>query len=149
MMLIGGGPGLEEDQEGRPFVGPAGELLTRMVGAIELEREGLYITNMVKCRPPDGRSPSAEEIAACRPFLEGEIRLTDPRILVALGGWAARALTGSSRNISELRGRWLDYQGRRLTVIYHPAFLLNNPQAKREAWQDLKMIRREYDGVEK
>jgi uracil-DNA glycosylase family 4 len=149
IMLIGEGPGFEEDQQGKPFVGPAGQLLIKMVQAIQLNREEVFITNTVKCRPPGNRLPSNEEIAQCRFFLEEEIRLTDPPILVALGGCAARTLTRSPDKISDLRGRFMDYQGRRLMATYHPAFLLRNPEAKREAWEDLKKIRREYDGLGK
>ncbi len=146
LMFIGEGPGFEEDQQGKPFVGPAGQLLTKMIQAIQLSREAVFITNTVKCRPPENRVPLENEIAACRPFLEEEIRLSDHRILVALGGCAAQTLVRSKAKISELRGRWLDFQGRRLMATYHPAFLLRNPEAKRQAWEDLKKVRREYDG---
>lgn len=148
LMFVGEGPGFEEDQQGKPFVGPAGQLLTKMIQAIRLNREAVFVTNTVKCRPPENREPAEKEIEACRPFLEEEIRLLNPRILVALGPCAAQTLTGSKATISELRGQWLDFQGRRLMVMVHPAFLLRNPEAKREAWEDLKKIRREYDGLE-
>jgi uracil-DNA glycosylase len=149
ILIIGEGPGFEEDQQGQPFVGPAGQLLTRMLQAIQLTREEVYITNTVKCRPPGNRLPSEEEIACCRPFLEEEIRLIDPAILMAMGNCAAQALTGSSRRISELRGRWIAYHGKRLMATFHPAFLLRTPEAKRQSWEDLKEIRREYDSLEK
>jgi uracil-DNA glycosylase len=149
IMVIGEGPGFEEDQQGKPFVGPAGQLLTKMLQAVRLNRDEVFISNVVKCRPPKNRQPFEGEMNQCRSFLAEEIRLTDPSILVAMGNCAAQALTGSAKKISELRGRWLDYQGRRLMATFHPAFLLRNPEAKREAWEDLKKIRREYDGLEK
>ncbi len=149
LMFIGEGPGFEEDQKGRPFVGPAGQLLTKMIQAINLTREEVYITNVVKCRPPENRVPFDDEVEACRSFLEEEIRLVDPRILVPLGSCAAQTLTRSKKKISDLRGRILDFKGKRLIATYHPAYLLRNPGAKREAWEDLKRVRREYDGLEK
>jgi len=149
LMFIGEGPGFEEDQQGRPFVGPAGQLLTKMIQAINLRREEIYISNVVKCRPPENRLPLEDEVGTCRPFLEEEIRLVDPRILVPLGSCAAQTLSRSKKKISALRGRLLDYKGRRLIATYHPAYLLRNPGAKREAWEDLKRIRREYDGSKK
>ena len=148
LMFVGEVPESEEDQQGRPFVGPAGLLLTKMIQAINLNREEVYITHVVKCRPPENRPPLDNELEACRPFLKEEIRLVDPKILVALGSCAARTLTGSKEGISALRGRWLDVQGRRLLVSYQPDFLLKNPGAKRESWEDLKKVRRGYDGLE-
>ena len=148
LMFIGEGPGFEEDQQGRPFVGPAGQLLTKMIQAIDLQREEVYITNVVKCRPPENRTPLEDEVEACRPFLEEEIRLISPQILVALGSSAAQNMTRTQKKISDLRGRLLNFDGRRLIATYHPAYLLRNPRAKREAWEDLKRVRREYDGLE-
>ena len=148
-MFIGEGPGFEEDRQGRPFVGPAGQLLTKMIRAINFTREEVYITNVVKCRPPENRVPFENEVEACRSFLEEEIRLVNPRILVPLGHCAAQTLTRSKKKISDLRGRILDLKNRRLIATYHPAYLLRNPGAKREAWEDLKRVRREYDGLEK
>ncbi len=149
LMFVGEGPGFEEDQQGRPFVGPAGQLLTKMIQAINLRREEVYITNVVKCRPPKNRLPQEDEIETCRPFLEEEIRLVDPLILVPLGNCAAQTLTRSKKKISDLRGRLLDFNGRRLIATFHPAYLLRNPEAKRDAWEDLKKVRREYDGLGK
>jgi uracil-DNA glycosylase len=149
ILVIGEGPGFEEDQQGKPFVGPAGQLLTKMLGAIQLNREEVFITNTVKCRPPKNRPPEEGEMKACRFFLEEEIRLTEPAILIAMGNSAAQALIGSPKKISEVRGRWLDFQGRRLMATFHPAFLLRNPEAKRDSWEDLKKIRREYEILEK
>ena len=148
LMFVGEGPGFEEDQQGRPFVGPAGQLLTKMIQAIDLQRDEVFITNVVKCRPPENRLPLDDEVEACRLFLEEEIRLVDPRIIVPLGSCAAQTLTRSKKKISDLRGRLLDFNGRRLIATYHPAYLLRNPGAKREAWEDLKRVRREYDGQE-
>jgi uracil-DNA glycosylase family 4 len=148
LMFIGEGPGSEEDRQGRPFIGPAGQLLTKMIQAINLTREEVYITNVVKCRPPENRTPFEDEVEACRSFLEEEIRLVDPKILVLLGSTAAQTLTRSKKSISDLRGNLLDFKGRRLIATYHPAYLLRNPEAKREAWEDLKRVRREYDGLE-
>lgn len=148
LMFVGEGPEFEEDQQGRSFVGPAVQLLTKMLQAINLNREEVYITHVVKCRLPENRPPLEDELEACQPFLKEEIRLVDPEILVALGSCAARALAGSKKKISALRGRWLDFQGKRLMVSYPPDFLLKNPAAKREAWEDLKKVRRGYDGLE-
>lgn len=148
LMFIGEGPGFDEDQQGRPFVGPAGQLLTKMIQAINLNREEVYITHLVKCRSAENRQPLEEEVQACHFFLSEEIRLVDPKILVVLGECAARTLTGSKEKLSALRGRWLDVQGRHLMVSYHPDFLLKNTGAKREAWEDLKKVRRGYDGLE-
>lgn len=148
LMFVGEAPGVEEDLQGQPFVGPAGQLLTKMIQAINLQREVVYITNVVKCRPPENRQPLEDEIKACRDFMEEEIRLVEPEILVALGSCAAQTLIGSKEKISALRGRWLDFHGRRLIATFHPAFLLRNPDAKREAWEDLKKVRRGYDGLE-
>jgi DNA polymerase len=145
VMLVGEGPGEEEDRLGKPFVGPAGELLTRMLLAIDLPREKVFIGNVVKCRPPGNRNPGAEEIRACFPFLQEQVRLIKPRLLVALGGVAARALTGSERGISEIRGKSFSFERRLVIPTYHPAYLLRSPEHKREAWEDLKKIRRELD----
>jgi len=149
LMFIGEGPGFEEDQQGRPFVGPAGQLLTKMIKAIDLNREEVYITNVVKCRPPENRPPLEDEVEACRPFLEEEIRLINPQLLVTLGSCATQTMTRTQKKISDLRGQLLKVNGRRLIATYHPAYLLRNPGAKREAWEDLKRVRREYDGLEK
>jgi DNA polymerase len=149
LMFIGEGPGFEEDRQGLPFVGPAGQLLTKMIQAIELRREDVYITNVVKCRPPENRVPLEEEVEACRPFIEEEIRLIDPQILVPLGNSAAQALTQTKKKISDLRGHIFDFNGRRLIPSFHPAYLLRNPESKREAWEDLKKVRRIFDGADK
>lgn len=148
IMVLGEGPGEEEDRTGRPFVGPAGELLTKMLRAIELPRENVFIGNVVKCRPPGNRNPEPEELQACFPFLKEQVQIIRPRVLVALGGFAARTLTGSERKISELRGKSFTFEGRLVIPTYHPAYLLRSPQYKREAWEDLKKIRRELDRLQ-
>ena len=145
IMVVGEGPGEEEDRTGRPFVGAAGELLTRMLQAIDLPRGQVYIGNVIKCRPPENRAPAPDEIQACFPFLQEQIRIIQPRLLVALGGVAARALTRTEKKISELRGKSFTFDGRLVIPTYHPAYLLRSPEFKREAWEDLKKIRRELD----
>jgi DNA polymerase len=148
LMFIGEAPGEEEDKQGRPFVGRAGQLLTRMIEAMKLRREDLYIANVLKSRPPNNRSPLPGELKACTPYLEHQIRLIRPKIICALGLVAARALLQTNESLTRLRGRWHDYQGIKTIVTFHPAALLRNPAWKRESWDDLKKIRRELDGVE-
>ena len=145
IMIVGEGPGAEEDREGRPFVGPAGQLLTKMLQAIQLDRQEVFITNRVKCRPPGNRKPEPEELSACFPYLKEQIRLINPLILVALGTFAAQGLTGLDRSISALRGKSYFFQDTLCIPSYHPAFLLRSPEFKRQAWEDLQKIRREYD----
>jgi uracil-DNA glycosylase len=145
ILIVGEGPGQEEDREGRPFVGPAGQLLTKMLQAIQLDRREVFITNRVKCRPPRNRKPEPEELRSCFPFLQEQIRLINPLLLVALGTIAAQGLTGLDRGISELRGGSYFFKGILCIPTYHPAFLLRRPEFKRQAWEDLKMIRREVD----
>ena len=142
LFWVGEGPGFEEDQQGRPFVGPAGQLLTRMLKAIELSREEVYITNVVKCRPPENRTPQEDEVQACSFYLKEEIRMVRPVLLVALGKCAAQTLIQSNEPISQMRLKTHTFQGIPLMATYHPAFLLRNPEAKKEAWEDLKKVRR-------
>jgi DNA polymerase len=144
-MIVGEGPGAEEDREGRPFVGPAGQLLTKMLQAIQLDRQEVFITNRVKCRPPGNRKPEPEELRTCFPYLKEQIRLIKPLILVALGTFAAQGLTGLDRSISTLRGKSYFFQDILCIPSYHPAFLLRSPEFKRQAWEDLQKIRWEYD----
>lgn len=141
LMLIGEGPGAEEDRQGLPFVGPAGELLTRILKAIELERHQVYIANVVKCRPPRNREPEADEIAACRGFLVAQIDLVRPRLLVLLGRIAAQSLLGSNESMARMRGAWYEVRGVPTRVTYHPAALLRNPALKRPTWEDLQLVR--------
>lgn len=141
LMLIGEGPGAEEDRQGLPFVGPAGALLTRILRAIDLERDEVYIANMVKCRPPRNRDPADDEVAACRPFLERQIELVAPRVIVALGRVAAQALLRSGDSLGRLRGRWHEVRGVPTWVTYHPAALLRNRGYRRPTWEDMQVVR--------
>jgi uracil-DNA glycosylase family 4 len=141
LMLVGEGPGAEEDRQGLPFVGPAGELLTRIIQAIDMKREDVYIANVVKCRPPGNRDPQPDEIQACRGYLEKQIGLVRPRVLVALGRIAAQALLGHDSPIGQLRGRWYEALGVPVLVTYHPAALLRNPALKRPTWEDMQQVR--------
>jgi DNA polymerase len=148
LMFVGEGPGQDEDQQGEPFVGAAGQLLTRIIQAIGLTREAVYIANVVKCRPPRNRTPEAAEIAICRTFLERQIRAVQPQFICALGSVAAQSLLASDAPISRLRGRFHDYRGIRLLPTFHPAFLLRNPERKREVWEDMKLLMREMGHAE-
>ncbi|GAA5161458.1 uracil-DNA glycosylase [Viridibacterium curvum] len=137
-MLVGEGPGAEEDERGEPFVGQAGKLLDAMLGSVGLTRgKGVYIANSVKCRPPGNRTPTEEEILACRPFLERQIRMVQPHLLIALGRPAAQTLLGQEISISAARGRTHRYGELPVLVTYHPAYLLRTPQDKAKAWEDL------------
>ena len=146
LMIVGEAPGAEEDRQGLPFVGPAGRLLDRMLASIGLDRSAVYITNMLPWRPPGNRSPTAEELAICQPFLERQIELTAPRILVLVGGIAAKALLNRREGITRLRGQWFPFSTPRLegtieaTATFHPAYLLRTPSAKREVWRDLLAV---------
>ncbi len=141
VVFIGEGPGADEDRIGEPFVGRAGQLLTAMLPSIGLKREDVYIANVVKCRPPGNRDPEPDEAAACLPFLKRQIELIDPAVIVCLGRIAARYLLGTTAPISSYRGRWTTWAGRDVLPTFHPAYLLRNPAAKREAWTDLKRLR--------
>jgi len=143
LMFVGEAPGADEDRSGRPFVGRAGQLLTKMIEAIGLSREDVYIANVLKCRPPDNRPPRPDEVATCRPFLEEQIRLLAPALVVALGNHAMRALLETDRGIGALRGRIQPSRfGVPVLPTFHPAYLLRTPEAKREAWQDLQLAAR-------
>jgi uracil-DNA glycosylase len=141
LMFIGEGPGAEEDRKGLPFVGRAGELLTRIVEAIGMTRQQVYIANIVKCRPPGNRDPQPDEVAACRSYLERQIALVRPRLIVALGRIAAQTLLGSDLPIGRMRGQWFQVLGVPLMVTYHPAALLRNPALKRPTWEDMQQVR--------
>ncbi len=140
LMFIGEGPGAEEDRTGRPFVGQAGQLLDRMVVAVGLDRGQTYIANVVKCRPPGNRDPKDDEIAACSAFLDRQIELIQPDVILALGRFAANRLTGTDKPLGALRGRWSRYKGVPLLATYHPAYLLRTPADKRKVWDDLKLV---------
>lgn len=147
-LFVGEGPGAEEDERGEPFVGQAGKLLDAMLAAIDLKRgEDVYIGNSVKCRPPNNRTPEPEETAACWPFLERQIELIKPKLIVALGRPAAQTLLQSEVKISSSRGRLFDYRGIPVVVTYHPAYLLRNLPDKARAWEDLCFMRRTMRGL--
>ena len=140
LMFVGEGPGVDEDRQGRPFVGAAGQLLNKIIAAIHMQRESVYIGNIVKCRPPENRNPSPDEAEACRPFLLRQIRAVQPEFICALGSVAARTLLGTTKSVAMLRNRFHDLEGARLLVTYHPAYLLRNPEKKRDVWEDMKML---------
>ena len=140
LVFVGEGPGYEEDRQGRPFVGPAGQLLTRIIQAMHLTREQVYICNVVKCRPPNNRTPEAAEMAACMPFLERQLTAIQPEVICALGAVAASALMGQNVSITRVRGRFHDYRGIKLMPTFHPSYLLRTPERKREVWEDMKKI---------
>jgi len=139
LMFIGEAPGADEDVQGEPFVGRAGQLLTRIIEAINLRREDVYIANVIKCRPPQNRNPEPDEVETCEPFLFRQIDAVKPRVIVALGKFAAQTLLRTSEPISRLRGRVCDYRGAKLIPTFHPAYLLRNPSSKRQVWEDMKL----------
>ncbi len=150
VMMIGEAPGREEDRQGKPFVGPAGKLLDRMLAAIGLDRASVYITNTLYWRPPGNRTPTPEEIALCLPFLERQVELVAPAVLVYTGGTAAKAMLNRTEGVTRLRGRWfsLEREGREpipAIAMFHPAYLLRQPGRKRESWRDLLAIRAKLD----
>jgi uracil-DNA glycosylase len=140
LVFVGEGPGREEDAQGLPFVGRAGQLLTQMIEAMGLRREQVYICNVVKCRPPENRTPEKDEVATCSPFLFRQLEVVRPKVIVCLGNVAAQALLGTHRSLSSYRGQWLPFRGAKLLATYHPAYLLRNPHAKGEVWADLKKV---------
>lgn len=140
LVFVGEAPGREEDIQGEAFVGSAGQLLTRIIGAMGLSREQVYICNVIKCRPPGNRDPLPSEIERCEPFLKRQLDILDPRIICALGSFAARTLLRTEERISRLRGRVLEYNGIPLVPTYHPSYLLRNPHAKRDVWMDIQKI---------
>ncbi len=142
LMFVGEAPGGDEDIQGIPFVGRAGQLLTKIIEAIGLTREDVYIANVIKCRPPQNRNPDPDEVQTCEPFLFQQIDTIKPRVIVALGKFAAQTLLRTEDPISRLRGRLFDYRGAKLIPTFHPAYLLRNPSAKREVWEDMKLVRR-------
>jgi uracil-DNA glycosylase len=140
LLFVGEGPGRDEDLQGLPFVGRAGKLLTQMIEAMGLLRSDVYICNVVKCRPPQNRAPEKDEVASCSPFLFRQIDLIAPKVIVCLGSIAAQTMLETTRGISQFRGQWLEFRGRKLMATYHPAYLLRNPAAKREVWNDLQKV---------
>jgi DNA polymerase len=145
LVFIGEGPGADEDMQGLPFVGRAGKLLTQMIEAMGLQRKDVYICNVVKCRPPENRAPEPDEVTTCSPYLLRQIDVIQPKVIVCLGAVAAKTLLETTRGISQFRGEWLQWRGRKLMATYHPAYLLRNPNAKGEVWKDLQKVMAELD----
>jgi DNA polymerase len=140
LMFIGEAPGRDEDEQGEPFVGRAGQLLTDIIKAMKLTRDDVYIANVIKCRPPENRNPEPDELDECRPFIRRQVELIQPRVIVALGKFGLQSLTEKSYAISSVRGQWLDYNGIKLMPTYHPAYLLRTPAAKKDVWNDMKKV---------
>ncbi len=154
LMIIGEAPGKEEDLKGRPFVGRSGELLTKMLRAIDIDRREVFITSVIKCRPPGNRTPHQEEIRACMPYLERQIDILAPRIILCLGGTAAHSVLGTEKSLANLRGRFHQYRQIKVAVTYHPAYLLRfggmkQKEYKKKAWHDLQMLQKEYERIKK
>lgn len=145
LMFVGEGPGADEDQQGEPFVGRAGQLLNNMISAMGLRREDVYIANVVKCRPPQNRTPERDECDTCIPFLLRQIEVIQPKVIVALGAVAAKNLLAVNESMANLRGRWYEFKNARLRVTYHPAYLLRDPNQKKEAWKDLQAVMKYLD----
>jgi len=143
LCFVGEGPGADEDAQGLPFVGKAGQLLDRMIEAMGFDRDEVYVCNVVKCRPPENRKPELDEMAACSPYLTEQLELVAPRVIVALGATAVQGLLGTSEGITRMRGNWKSYRGQiDVMPTFHPAYLLRNPAAKREVWEDLQEVLR-------
>jgi len=143
LVFVGEAPGFDEDQQGLPFVGRAGQLLTKIIESINLKREDVYICNVLKCRPPDNRNPEPDEVAACNPFLKKQLAAIRPKIVCCLGTFAAQTVLQTAAPISRLRGKFFDIDGMRVIATFHPAYLLRSPEKKREVWEDMKQIRAE------
>jgi len=141
LMFVGEAPGADEDIQGEPFVGKAGQLLTKIIEAINMKREDVYIANVIKCRPPQNRNPEPDEVVQCEPFLFRQIETIKPKVIVALGKFAAQSLLKTTEPITRLRGREYKYRNAILMPTFHPAFLLRNPSSKREVWEDMKRVR--------
>jgi uracil-DNA glycosylase family 4 len=141
LMFVGEAPGADEDEQGLPFVGRAGQLLTKIIEAIGMHREEVYICNILKCRPPGNRNPETDEIASCEQFLFRQIAAVKPKVICALGAFGAQTLLRTTQPISRLRGQLIDYRGVKLMATFHPAYLLRNPNEKRKVWEDMKIIR--------
>ena len=148
LLFVGEGPGADEDAKGEPFVGRAGQLLTKIIESVQMKREDVFITNIVKCRPPGNRDPEPDEIAACRPFLERQVRLLQPRVICTLGRHAASTLLGKHESMARLRTERHTYAEIPVFPTYHPAALLRNPQWKRPVWEDIQKVRRACDGAD-
>ena len=140
LMFIGEAPGRDEDLQGEPFVGRAGQLLTDIIKAMKLTRDDVYIANVIKCRPPENRNPEPDELDACRPYIRQQVEIIQPKVIVTLGRFALQSLTEKGYAISSTRGQWLEYNGVKVMPTYHPAYLLRNPAAKKEVWADMKKV---------
>jgi DNA polymerase len=140
LMFIGEAPGRDEDEQGKPFVGRAGQLLTDIIKAMKLTRDDVYISNVVKCRPPENRNPEPEELDACRPYIRQQVDIIKPRVIVTLGKFALQSLTEKAYGITAVRGKWLEYNGVKVMPTYHPAYLLRTPSAKKDVWSDMKQV---------
>jgi uracil-DNA glycosylase len=140
LVFVGEAPGYEEDKQGRPFVGKAGHLLTKIIEAMQLTREDVFICNVIKCRPPENRNPEPEEIITCQPYLVEQLRIIQPKVICAMGKFAAQTLIGTTTSITRLRGSWYEYQGIPLMPTFHPAYLLRYPEKKRLVWQDIQQV---------
>src|SRR2546423_11482481 len=143
LVFVGEAPGSDEDQQGLPFVGRAGQLLTKIIESIDLKREDVYICNVLKCRPPDNRNPEPDEVMACNPFMKKQLAAIKPKIVCCLGTFAAQTVMQTTAPISKLRGKFHDIDGMRIIATFHPAYLLRSPDKKREVWEDMKEIRAE------
>ncbi|MGA1846634.1 uracil-DNA glycosylase [Deferribacter abyssi] len=140
LMFIGEGPGAEEDKQGRPFVGRAGQLLTKMIEAMKFKRSEVYIANIVKCRPPNNRAPFQDEITTCIPYLHKQVEIISPKVIVCLGSIAVSSLLNTTKAISKVRGEFRDFRGIKVMPTFHPAYLLRNPKMKKLAWEDLQKV---------
>jgi DNA polymerase len=143
LVFVGEAPGFDEDQQGLPFVGRAGQLLTKIIESINLKREDVYICNVLKCRPPENRNPEPDEVAACNPFMKKQLAAIRPKVVCCLGTFAAQTVLQTPAPISKLRGKFYDLDGIRVIATFHPAYLLRSPEKKREVWEDMKQIREE------
>ena len=140
LMFIGEAPGRDEDIQGKPFVGRAGQLLTDIIKAMKLTRDDVYIANVIKCRPPENRNPEQDELDACRPHIRRQIEIIQPKVIVTLGRFALQSLLEKGYAVSSVRGQWLDYNGIKVMPTYHPAYLLRTPAAKKDVWADMKKV---------
>ena len=147
LMFVGEAPGRDEDLQGEPFVGRAGQLLTDIIKAMKLTRDDVYIANVIKCRPPENRNPEPDELDACRPYIRRQIEFIKPKVIVTLGKFALQSLTGKTYAVSAARGVWTQYEGIKVMPTYHPAYLLRTPSAKKDVWTDMKKVMGEL-GIE-
>jgi uracil-DNA glycosylase family 4 len=147
LIFVGEAPGYDEDQQGLPFVGRAGQLLTKIIESINLKREDVYICNVLKCRPPENRNPEPDEVASCNPFLRKQLAAIRPKVVCCLGTFAAQTVLQTAAPISRLRGKFFDMDGIRVIATFHPAYLLRSPEKKRDVWEDMKQIRAELFGL--